>query len=212
LKSELITRLSAFWVVRSFTRTCNVKPWQSLWGLQFKVVYKQGKENKVVDALSRVGCVMTLTAVSEVQPLWVQEVTNSYVTDPAAQSLFARLCVHSPDEQGYSLSQGVIRKGSLIWVGQNSALRTKLVAALHDSATGGHSGVHATYHRLKKLFVWKGMKTDVEDFCPSVSNLSKGQRRASPPGWFIATTSGSSRCMARYCNGFHRETAQVQWL
>jgi hypothetical protein len=59
---------------------------------------------------------MALTAVSEVQPLWVQEVTNSYVTDSAAQSLLARLCVHSPDEHGYSLSKGVIRKGGLIWI------------------------------------------------------------------------------------------------
>jgi hypothetical protein len=86
------------------------------------------------------------------------------VTDSDAQSLLARLCVHSLDEYGYSLSQGVIRKGSLIWVGQNSVLRTKLVAALHDSATGGHLWVHTTYHRLKKLFFWKGMKIDVEDF------------------------------------------------
>jgi hypothetical protein len=121
--------------------------------MQFKVIYKPGKENKVADALSRVGCVMALTVVSEVQPRWIQKVTNSYVTDSDAQSLLTRLCVHSPDEYGYSLSQGVIRKGTLFWVCHNSALRTKLVAALHDSATGGHSGVHTTYHRLKKLFV-----------------------------------------------------------
>jgi hypothetical protein len=133
-------------------------------GMQFKVVYKQGKENKVADALSRVGSVMALTAISEVQSLWIQEVTSSYVTDLDAQSPLDRLCVHNLDEHGYSLSQGVIRKGSLIWVGHNSALRTKLVAAVHDSASCGHSGVHATYHRLKKLFVWKGMKSDVEDF------------------------------------------------
>jgi hypothetical protein len=149
-----------------------------LMGMQFKVVYKPGKENKVADALSRVGCVMALTAVSEVQPRWIQEVTNSYVTDSDAQSLLTRLCVHSPDEYGYSLSQGVIRKGNLIWVGHNSALRTKLVAALHDSAMGGHSGVHATYHRLKKLFVWKGMKTDVEDFVKQchICQKAKGER------------------------------------
>jgi hypothetical protein len=154
------------------------KAMEKLMGMQFKVIYKQGKENKVADALSRVGCVMALTAVSEVQPRWIQEVTNSYVTDSDAQSLLARLCVHSSDEYGYSLSQGVIRKGSLIWVGQNSALRTKLVATLHDSATGGHSGVHATYHRLKKLVFWKGMNTDVEDFVKQcqICQKAKGER------------------------------------
>jgi hypothetical protein len=37
-----------------------------LMGMQFRVVYKQGRENKVVDALSRIGHAMALTAVSEV--------------------------------------------------------------------------------------------------------------------------------------------------
>jgi hypothetical protein len=47
---------------------------------------------------------------------------------------------------------GIIRYGSLIWVGENSALRTKLIAAFHNSALGGHYGVHATYLRIKKMF------------------------------------------------------------
>jgi hypothetical protein len=72
-----------------------------------------------------------------VQPLWVQEIVNSYVTDVEVQALLATLCIQSPDEQGYSLPKGVIRKGSLIWVGNNSAMRTKLIAALHDSVIGG---------------------------------------------------------------------------
>lgn len=45
-----------------------------LMGLQFQIVYKKGKENLVADALSRVGTMMELAAVSEVQPIWVQEV------------------------------------------------------------------------------------------------------------------------------------------
>lgn len=57
----------------------------------------------------------------------------------------------------------------LTWIGQNTALQTKLIAAFHSSALGGHSGVTATYHRLKKLFVWKGMKTDVESYVKQCS-------------------------------------------
>jgi len=52
----------------------------------------------------------------------------------------------------------------LIWTGNNSALQTKLIAAFHSSAIGGHSGANATYHRLKKLFLWKGMKADVDSY------------------------------------------------
>ena len=69
------------------------KAMAKLMGLQFKVVYKPDKENLVADALSRVGQLMSLQAVTEVQPLWIQEILNSYETDSKAQILLAQLCV-----------------------------------------------------------------------------------------------------------------------
>lgn len=100
-----------------------------LMGLQFKVVYKQGKENVVADALSRMGHLLALQAVSTPQPLWLQEVENSYVTDQLAQKLLTQLAVHSPNEQGFALDNGLIRFHGKIWVGQNSAIQTKIVSA-----------------------------------------------------------------------------------
>lgn len=135
-----------------------------LMGLQFKVVYRKGKENVAADALSRVGHLLSLQAVSEAQPIWVQEVLNSYATDPKAQALLTRLTIHSPDEEGYSLEQGLIKYKSKVWIASNSALQTKLIAALHSTAIGGHSGGQATYHRLKQLFHWKGMKGHVTEY------------------------------------------------
>jgi hypothetical protein len=135
-----------------------------LMGLQYKTVHKQGKENIVVDALSRVGHFMALQTLTKVKPLWVQEVLNSYVTDEEAQRLLAQLVLHSPSEQGFSMQKSVIRNGSQIWVAQNSALRTKIIAALHDSIVGGHSGCLTTYQRMKRLFWWKGLKSNVKLF------------------------------------------------
>lgn len=43
-------------------------------------------------------------------------------------------------------------------------MQTKLIAAFHASAIGGHSGVIATYHRLKRHFHWKGIKRDVDSY------------------------------------------------
>jgi hypothetical protein len=159
------------------------KAMAKLMGLQFRVVYKKGKENVAADALSRVGHLMVLQTVLQVQPLWIQDVLNSYTTDAEAQDLLAQLAVHSPNEKGFSLQQGVIRKDGLIWIAHNSALKTKLIAALHDSAVGGHSGGQATYHRLKRLFWWKGLKADVLEYVKQcdVCQHAKGER-THPPG------------------------------
>jgi hypothetical protein len=54
-------------------------------GMQFQIVYKKGSENKVAASLSMMGHLMTITNVFEVQPAWIQEVLNSYSTDPEAQ-------------------------------------------------------------------------------------------------------------------------------
>jgi hypothetical protein len=112
-----------------------------LMGLEFKIIYMQGAENHAADALSRVGHLMSIQACSEIQPAWMQEVVNSYVTDPDAQRRLVGLAIASPNEHGYELKQGLICFRGRIWLGANSALQTKLIAALHSSAVGGHSGV-----------------------------------------------------------------------
>lgn len=62
------------------------------------------------------------------------------------------------------MDNGLIRKNRLIWIGNNSALQTRLISNFHSSVIGGHSGVNATYHRLKQWFVCKGMKIDIENY------------------------------------------------
>jgi hypothetical protein len=92
------------------------KAMAKLMGLQFRIIYRKGKENVAADALSRVGHLMVVQTISEVQPMWLQEVLNSYTTDEVALNLLARLAVHSPDEHGFSLI-GHYQKGcsDLYW-------------------------------------------------------------------------------------------------
>jgi hypothetical protein len=60
-----------------------------LMGLQFKIVYRKGKENLAADALSHRPTVMSMQSSSEVKPLWLHEVMNSYATDSQAHELLA---------------------------------------------------------------------------------------------------------------------------
>lgn len=135
-----------------------------LMGLQFRIKYKKGIENTAADSLSRVADVIHLHAVSEARPVWIQEVLNSYVTDSEAQAKIQELAVTSPNEQGYSLQNGLIKFHERVWIGNNTALQTKLISAFHSSAIGGHSGIFPTYQRLKRMFAWNGMKLAVENF------------------------------------------------
>jgi hypothetical protein len=86
------------------------KAMAKLMGLHFKIVNKKGKDNVAADALSRIGHVMQIHTVTEVKPAWVQELLNAYVTDKEAQDLLAQLALASPNERGFSLHQGIIRK------------------------------------------------------------------------------------------------------
>jgi hypothetical protein len=107
-------------------------------GLQFKIVYKKGKENVAADALSRLSHLNSLQAVSMVKPDWLQEVLHSYVTDPRTQQLLQQLVIASPNASGYSLHDGLIKYKNQLSIAQNSALQTKLIATFHSSAIRGH--------------------------------------------------------------------------
>jgi len=102
--------------------------------------------------------------VSPLQPVWVQELLNTYTTDPRARKLLARLAIKSLDEHGYNLDKGLIKFQNKLWVPQNLASQTKIINTFHASAIGGHSGVQATYHKIHRLFHWKGLKLAMEEF------------------------------------------------
>ena len=77
----------------------------------------------------------------------------------------------------HTLQQGIIRCKNRVVIGTDNTLRTKLLSTLHNSELGGHSGERATYHRVKLVFHWQGMKQDVIAFvkaCP-VCQLNKAE-------------------------------------
>jgi hypothetical protein len=60
-----------------------------------------------------------------------------------------------------------------------------LIAALHTSAIGGHSGVKATYERLKHLFSWKGLRQDVESFVKQCEICQKAKHNQQHPSGLL---------------------------
>jgi hypothetical protein len=145
------------------------KAMSKLVGLQFTIKYRKGSENGAADSLSRVGHLLSTQAASSCTPEWIQEVLNSYTTDQQSLSLLQELAVQSPNDKGFYLEQGLIKYKGRLYIGANTALQTKLIASLHDSAVGGHSGIQASYQRIKQLYYWPALKTAVENYVKQCS-------------------------------------------
>lgn len=145
-------------------------PWQQkvftkLLGLQFKIKYKKGVDNRAADALSRKPHVEeSLLAFSHLQPAWMQEILDIYNENEQAKQLLLKLLVQSEPDDHYSLRNGLIRYKERIWLPSDSELTLKLLDAFHTSPIGGHSGIPVTLRRLKQLFSWKGMRAQVKSY------------------------------------------------
>ncbi|XP_062203827.1 uncharacterized protein LOC133906051 [Phragmites australis] len=164
-------------------------PWQhkaltKMLGLQYKIVYKKGAENKVADALSRVSQLSNTAEVatlSVAHPIWLEEVVSGYRDDEAASKLLAELAI-TGQAGHYTLKGGLIRYKNRIWIANNPKLQSKIMQALHTSAIGGHSGFEVTYKRVKNLFAWPKLKQMVKTFVSScnVCQQAKSERVAYP--------------------------------
>jgi len=68
-------------------------------------------------------------------------------------------------------------------IGNNSLAQQHVIQALHSSGLGGgHSGIHATYHRIKALFAWPRMKQTITSYIQSctIYQQAKAEHVKSP--------------------------------
>ncbi|GKV27572.1 hypothetical protein SLEP1_g36732 [Rubroshorea leprosula] len=145
-------------------------PLQQAWlaklmGYDFSISYKKGKENVVVDALSRVSSNQLMQmAVFRILPGIYEEVRLSWEVDPVRREICNKLQQGSLKDSAYTWSEGQLRRKGRLVVGNNAALRRKLIHLVHDSAMGGHSGIQASIKRLVLLFYSKGLEKDVRQY------------------------------------------------
>lgn len=116
--------------------------------LDFAIQYKKRKETIAVDAFSRKHSLM---AMSVITPKWINKITHSYSSDHVSQMLQQYLITPRAPTSHYSLHNGILRYKGRTALGHDPALKEKIMQSLHASALGGHSGVRATYQRVKKM-------------------------------------------------------------
>ncbi|GAB2278290.1 hypothetical protein Dimus_039279 [Dionaea muscipula] len=161
--------------------TCvQMRGMSKLLGLQYKIEYKKGVENKATDALSRRHDA-ELSVMAAIDPSWMKEIQESYPADPYAQSLIQAL---NPDlsKPPYSLQDGLLRHKGKMYIGATGNLRQQLLQEYHSSPHGGHSGIDATWRKLRESFYWPGLMSDVNQFIKACEVCQRVKPLNSTPG------------------------------
>ncbi|KAK8918267.1 hypothetical protein KSP39_PZI021328 [Platanthera zijinensis] len=142
-----------------------------LMGYNFQIQYKRGKENACADALSRKyeAGEGELNTVVIIQSELLKAVQSSWENNAHIQRIISTKEADETKEPKYEWRQGVLHRRGKLVVGNDVELKKWLLQLFHDSAMGGHSGITATYIRLKRVYYWRGMKQEVYAYiqrCP----------------------------------------------
>ena len=135
--------------------------------LKYKIQYKKGITNTTAEALSRMHEQDMIFSISMSTLAWLERLQQGYEEDTEAKQLLTELGLSSQNDKGYTLVDGVIKHKGRVWVGNNTLAQQHILQTLHASGLGGHSGIQATYHRVKALFSWPNLKQVVTDYVQS---------------------------------------------
>ena len=129
------------------------KVFSKLLGLQYRIVYRSGSDNRAADALSRHPSPPAVcAAVTSLVPSWISAVLASYRHDSFATTMLTKLSVDSAAIPHYSLQSGLLCYNGRVWIGDDPAFHHQLIAQFHSSSWGRHSRIPVTYMRLKQCF------------------------------------------------------------
>ena len=135
-------------------------------GYDFEIIYKEGKQNVVADALLRKDedVEALLCAISIIQLDWINEAREEWKNDEEVWELIRMLQQDPITSDTFKWKNDSLWYNSRLYLCKNSQLKQNILMELHTSPLGGHSGFLKTYHKVKKEFLWEGLKSDIQKF------------------------------------------------
>jgi hypothetical protein len=133
----------------------------------FDIKHIKGKENKVVDALSRRVHLMHATIVSMHQSDLKSIILDGLVTDQHYLQVKENLQQGDVQQKikEYEIKEdGLLMHKNRIYVPSSGELRNLVLKEMHDVPYAGHPGYQKTITAVRSQFFWPGMKKDVVDY------------------------------------------------
>ena len=109
-------------------------------GYDFEIIYKKGKLNVVVDALSRKNeeVETLLCAISIIQPDWITEERDEWKKDEEVWTLIQNLQQDPSTYDTFSWENDSLWYKDRLYICNNSQLKQNTLLELHTSPLGGH--------------------------------------------------------------------------
>ena len=132
--------------------------------------YLKGGDNVVADALSRYPSpqLHTVTIISAQLSGILARMALAATSDPNYIRLMEQ--VRSGALPEYEIERGlIVTVEGIIVVPQDHQIRTLLLSEAHDSRLGGHFGAERTLEKMRRVWTWKGISKDMEEYvlsCP----------------------------------------------
>ena len=124
----------------------------------FHIAHIAGKQNSVVDALSRRPMVNAITIAHHND---LTSMIDDYNNDEDYASIMANISNDLPREP-YSLKDGFLLHGSQLCITKN--LRDKVMHESHVPPYAGHRGIQATTQAIETYFYWPNMRKDIHTY------------------------------------------------
>jgi hypothetical protein len=133
----------------------------------FEIKHIKGKENKVVDALSKSMKTIHLAAVNTCETNVKERVKNAQETNTFFQTVTSYM-EQEPTGikyEGYQMIDGgLLTYKNRLYIPECDDLKRFIMDELHKRPYTGHPGYHKTITATRKQFYWPGLKKDIVDY------------------------------------------------
>jgi hypothetical protein len=127
----------------------------------------KGKENKVVDALSRKVHELHATTISMCQTEMKDIILEAASIDLQYKSLVAKLQQHERPQtkESYTLgTDGLLLYKNRVYVPNVQELKLAIPKEMHNVAYAGHPGYQKTVAAVKSHYFWPGLKKEIAEY------------------------------------------------